>query len=820
MQDSFLSSFTPSLMSPQDLEAIFVQREELIEDLMASVRESATTRNKHYRLLIGMRGIGKTHTIALLYHRLREVADLKDKLIIAWLKEEEWGVSSWLDLQICIFRALGNSYPQEYRGELAANVEVLYNLSPEEATVKGEIILKEFIGDCTLLILTENWDEILKGLGDKEQKKFKAYLQDKSFITIVATAQNLSNDLKSKKKAFYDFFEINNLDKLSLDQVINLLTKISLLQKDHELNKFIRSQTGRDRIKAIHHLAGGNHRVYIIFSQFLTRDSLDDLVKPVMQTLDELTPYYQARMQWLSPQQRKIIELLCDRRHAVPVKEIAQRCFISHQTASSQLKDLLNKGYVVKETQGRESFYELLEPLMRICLETKKQRGEPIRLFVDFLCIWYTDEELRIRLESLPKDCLETKYIIQALKDNNNFKDLYLQGVNLLNMSKGDEALSIWNDLVSIDPNDSSLWNNQGIALCMLEEYDKAIYSFKKAVKIDSANESAWLNYGISLCVLQKYENSISCFEKVIELNPNEFQAWIGIANALNELCEYKDALYFYNKALEINSEDYEAYCHRGRVLFNLDQLDEALSNYNQAIVIDSGIDSAWIEKGTILIWLGRLNEALASFEQALKINPKNDSALLNLGITYINLQQYEKAIKYFKKVIEIDTKNFLALMYLGQTLFEINKYNEGFTFIKNALSCSTDIRELYDSYTGEIIEIIFNNKQNKKAWKSIISELVDIHDEFQAIILLAKGIIRSIYDLLSEMVSNKAARTWLEVWQEVAGDKPELEIILRFLKTAVEYKETGRDSKVLLQLPKEERDLFVDLLKDFEEVE
>ena len=205
-----------------------------------------------------------------------------------------------------------------------------------------------------MLILTENFDGVLKGLGDTGQKKFRAYLQqadsisrgffgisrlqNKSFITIVATAQNLSNDLKSKKKAFYGFFNTNNLNKLSLDETTNLLTEIARLQEDSELTKFIRSQTGRDRIKAIHHLAGGNHRVYIIFSQFLTRNSLDDLVKPVMQTLDELTPYYQARIQCLSPQQRKIVELLCDRRHAVPVKEIAQRCFISHQTASSQLK--------------------------------------------------------------------------------------------------------------------------------------------------------------------------------------------------------------------------------------------------------------------------------------------------------------------------------------------------------------------------------------------------------------------------------------------------------------------------------------------------
>jgi len=57
-------------------------------------------------------------------------------------------------------------------------------------------------------------------------------------------------------------------------------------------------------------LAGDNHRVYMIFAEFLTRDSLDKLVKPFLQTLDELTPYYQARMAWLSPQQRKILDAM------------------------------------------------------------------------------------------------------------------------------------------------------------------------------------------------------------------------------------------------------------------------------------------------------------------------------------------------------------------------------------------------------------------------------------------------------------------------------------------------------------------------------
>lgn len=82
------------------------------------------------------------------------------------------------------------------------------------------------------------------------------------------------------------------------------------LEGNKELELFIETPKGRSRIEAIHHLAGDNHRVYMIFAEFLTRDSLDKLMKPFLQTLDELTPYYQARIAWLSPQQRKILDAM------------------------------------------------------------------------------------------------------------------------------------------------------------------------------------------------------------------------------------------------------------------------------------------------------------------------------------------------------------------------------------------------------------------------------------------------------------------------------------------------------------------------------
>lgn len=791
MPDNFLSSFTPSLMSPQDLEAIFVQREKLVEDLIASVKESVTTNNKHYRLLVGMRGIGKTHTIALLYHRLRNEADLQDKLVIAWLKEEEWGVSSWLDLLIRIFQALGNLYPQGYQDKLAADVEALYQLSPDEATARGEIILKEFIAKRTLLILTENLDEILKGLGDTGQKKFRAYLQNKSFITIVATCQNLSNDFKSKKRAFYGFFNINNLDKLSLDEATNLLTKIAQLQKDSELTKFIRSQTGRDRIKAIHHLAGGNHRVYIIFSQFLTRDSLDDLVKPVMQTLDELTPYYQARMQWLSPQQRKIVELLCARRHAVPVKEIAQRCFISHQTASSQLKDLLTKGYVVKETQGRESFYELQEPLMRICLETKKQRGEPIKLFVDFLRIWYTKEELEDRLKQLPDDCLERKYILKVLDcidklaqaKANQADDLLKKVMEKYEQKDFDSCILFLNQILEILPNDENIWIFNSILLNKVGRYEESIMSCERSLKINPNDHRYWIHHGRILNNLGRYEDAIKSCDRSIYINSNDDEAWRVRGSSLALLGQYEEVIISFKKIIEIDSDNVQAWNVIGTALNLLDKHKQALDVHNKAIEIDSNNYLSWNFRGEALYKLGK----------------------------------YEEALKSYQKSINIESNDILPLFNLGKVFLKLNLWHEGFTSLEKALAMIEDIEDFYGD-TIEIIKIIFTAKIDKSTWIDRLETLVKLYERYQVVSELATGIAKNIPNLLSEMVSNKAARTWLEVWQEVVGDKPELEITLRWLKTAVEYKDTQGDSKVLLQLPKEERDLFVTLLEKVEE--
>ena len=88
-------------------------RKDLVDLLEQLVVESATSGNKFQRLIIGTRGSGKTHLLRVLFNRVSGRDDLKDKLKIAYLCEDEYRLASFLDFIIRIFKAFIKWYPED-----------------------------------------------------------------------------------------------------------------------------------------------------------------------------------------------------------------------------------------------------------------------------------------------------------------------------------------------------------------------------------------------------------------------------------------------------------------------------------------------------------------------------------------------------------------------------------------------------------------------------------------------------------------------------------------------------------------------------------
>jgi tetratricopeptide (TPR) repeat protein len=676
-QSKFISRFSPNRTAPEDLERIFVQRHELLTEAVALLRESALTGNKHHLLFIGPRGCGKTHLLALIAYRLESQADLADGLRIAWLNEDETS-TSFLDLLVRIYRALAGRYPEEFPdGELKA----LYGGEPEEAQARLAEALVRRAGKRTVLVLAENLDGLFKELEESGQRAWRALIQNHPVFATAASAQSLFAGVSDRQQPFFGFFDTRRLSPLAVDEATELLRKIARLNGSGELEAFLDTPRGHSRVRAIHHLSGGNHRLYIVLSDFITRETLEELARPFERMVDEqLTPYYQERLRWLSPQQRKIVEFLCLRSRPVPVKEIAERLFATHSTIASQLKQLREMGYVISYQRGRESLYELAEPLMRLSMQIKETHaGQPLGLLVDFLRVWYEREELEQRLARFDAAAPEREYFVAALEKfqsgEPNLRHQFLrQEVEGIDIEHCDQAhLGVLKVLAeeSGGPGD---WFKYAAACFCRGQHAEALDACNRTIDLPGAPREdvgrAMLLRGLTFGQTGRIEEEVADYTRVVELPGASVEQ---VARALsNRGISYgqrgrtEEAIADFMRVIELCGAPVEqvakALYNCGFACGQTGRTDDAIAHYTRVIELP-GVRVGWVatalnNRGITYGQTGRNKEAIADFTRVIELSgapvEQVAMALYNRGVAHGQTGRTEEAIAYYTRVIEL----------------------------------------------------------------------------------------------------------------------------------------------------------------------
>ncbi len=394
-----LQSFSPTWTDPELLEKTLVGRKDLVDRLEELAIDGTGGPNKHQRLIVGVRGSGKTHVLRVLHDRLWRNEELKKRLCIIYLLEDELGVASLLDFVVRLLRAVVRWYPEQE--QLARDLEAIYDLPLDLQEHRAVQLLLEGAGDKDILILLENLGIIFderKGFGHQGQQALRDLIQKDPKFMIFASSQALVQGTRAPDAPFYGFFKVIHLRRLTVDEAMHFLQTMASATEKEEVDRFLKTAKGRARMRAIYDFTGGNHRLLVNFFEFLTADSLVRLSELFVQALDPLKPYYQEQMRSLSAQQQKIVQYLALEGQPRTVKDIARACFAAPNTTSSQLKELFDRKFVTRVEQGRETYYEITEALFRICYEADlEQEGAPVRLFVDFLATLYTAQELQLR---------------------------------------------------------------------------------------------------------------------------------------------------------------------------------------------------------------------------------------------------------------------------------------------------------------------------------------------------------------------------------------------------------------------------------------
>jgi tetratricopeptide (TPR) repeat protein/DNA-binding CsgD family transcriptional regulator len=845
----FLSRFTPSMMSADVLEKVFVQRGDMADRVVDVLQQSILSPSKHHTLVIGSRGIGKTHLLSLIHNRIAQQDGLAEQVRIAWLREEEWGVASFLDFLYRILRALAVRYDNQ---ELREQTEQLFSISLKTAERRAADLLREFTGTKPLLLIAENLDSIFAGLGKKGQQRLRAYLQEESSWTILASSQALFAGVTLYASPFYGFFDIHHLQELSVEDAARLVRNIAELANDTELATYVQSEAGRARIRAVHHLAGGNHRVYMILSEFLTRDSLDHLVEPFLRMMDDLTPYYQARMEALSPQQRKIIDLLCSVRGAAPVKEIAKRCFISSQTASSQLKDLRDRGYVESTPVGRDAYYELAEPLMRLALEVKNQRNSHVRLFLDFLRHWYARAELLDLLARTPAESvLEREYLQWVLAEEDvgaatpHLQALLQQVETLTAREEWDAALPITEQLVQ-ERGSVSDWSLLGCCLTRLGRYAEGLAALDKALEEDNTYPSAWRDRAVSLFESGQILPALDAITTAVSLDQmNPYMHGLH-ASLLRRAGDHEQALSAYDRALELSPLLLRALIERGELLIAMDRFQEAAEVLTRAVESNPDSIHAKVSRGLALCGSGHPLKGIADFDEVLQSDRFHLQALQGRALALAALGNTATALEAAQMAHTIAPSNPLSNGLLGRELVELGKFEAALPFLDIAIAGNVELVIVRDariralaglnqnvdamSELGQVLKSESGEEDALWITDRLLRDILfyqtssEIRSQKAGLMyetyrnnrmspVLASGLVTTAEQLISPGTDLRRARDWLALWRCIAGSEEEFELAFRLVDTLLEY-HRAKDPRILLELSSEERRIVETLLE------
>ena len=870
----FISLFSPNRTDPEDLERINVQRQDLLERSVAVLRESALTENKHHLLFVGPRGCGKTHLIHLIFHRLQRQPDLTEPLRIAWLSEDETS-TSFLDLLLRIYRALSDRYPTEFP---SGEMEQLAGRSRAEALELLGKTLVWRIGRRTALVLIENLDALFSQLDESDQRAWRAFIQNHPVFATAATAQSLFAGVSDRDQPFFGFFDTTHLQPLTAAQAAELLRLIANLNHDDDLARFLETPRGKARIQAIHHLSGGNHRLYIILSDFITRESLDQLVGPFERMVDErLTPYYQERLRWLSPQQRKIVEFLCQRARPAAVKEIATALFAEHGSITSQLQKLREMGYVRPNPRGRESLYELAEPLMRLSLDVKNTgNAQPLRVIVDFLRVWFDRDELERLSASYDKAGPGFKYLSAALEklspgQPSLRRELLLQGVEDLDVEHCDLQQLERLRLLAEDSNEAGDWMKCGLAFFHHQQFLTALGWFDKVVRLPGATvgQLAWalLNRGASHGFLGRGHEAIADLTRVIELSgaPGEpvAMALFNRGVSYSVLGRAEEAIADYTRMLGLPAAPVQqvptALLNRGLTLGRIGKTEAAIDDFTRVAALpDAPIETvaqALYNRGVALGKIGRNQDAIADITRAIEL-PRAPAgsvarALFLRALAVGQMGQAHAAITDLTQAIELPAvppaQAAQALVARGIALGHIGRAQEaradfiramelpgapaeavsaarGWLALVQFLASEWDsaLEHLTEFLIGPekpaqiiaqvseaLVQAVFGQIGSTEVWQARVAQAVAIYRKSNVLVYLGGALVQQLALLKQSPLGPAGLDVWLAGWETRSSDDIPMQFALRLLRAGITYLKTSpRDEAVLLQLPREERNL------------
>jgi tetratricopeptide (TPR) repeat protein len=397
--------YTLSEMSESELDATFAARGHTVDYLLKSLRDQIHAGTLSSFVVTGPRGAGKSTVIRMVAMRLRRDAELSRAWLPVVFPEEQFSVASLRDFLAAILRELS-------AGGVPEAKEWLEKVEAEPNDEQSQQLAVTGLRDITrtaskrLVVFVENLNLLLEECLDDQMKgTLRRLLMADPFMLLISSSVHVFDSLRKYDKAFFNYFGPVPLDRLTTEQVFELLQRRAEFDGNGRFLSDFREQ--RPKIRAIVHLSGGNPRLILMLYELLSQRQVTTIVQCLRRLVDELTPLLKDEMENLPPQQRKIIHALMEKGGTAQPTDLVERTRLPLNAITTQLKRLKDAQIVelLGGGKGRAANYTVPDKLFAIWYQMRylNQNRRRIELFVEVLRIWFEAEERFATIQSFAR---------------------------------------------------------------------------------------------------------------------------------------------------------------------------------------------------------------------------------------------------------------------------------------------------------------------------------------------------------------------------------------------------------------------------------
>jgi len=730
--------FAPWLAPPDQVARTLVGREDALRNVIEKIDAIGKGGGAKHVLIIGPRGMGKTHLVCFIHHYVSQRIEARSDLpglpkncISVLFVEEEYAAH---DTLANFLLALCSKLREADLGEEAWRLPKGLREKPDRAVIDCCLERIQTVSgkrQKKLLILVDNIQKVLQQFPAEDHHRLRAFLMDQTALLLVGTAPWLFKEVVDYRAPFFEFFETLYLTDLTEKEMLRLLA--ARFHEDGLEAEFRKREENLTRkIPAIRKLTGGNPRLILFLYQIVTRSAFLEVESALRELIEELSDYFRSRYDALADQPRKVLDTLAQMEGPSTPTEIARAARLSVQKVNAQLKRLKGWAYVepVKHERRRATHYDVTERLFRIWRQTATVAGrQRFKFLAQFLKIYYTPEEMVEIVRSYRKELLTREVAVPREDYRHAVDDLYYfqeaasgalcreifdlrmevfisledytqaeqEAEHFLagSVKAEDQASAAAAYKIQAEVHAASGRHKEALKdvkqLLRLDHYEEAITAAEAVLRKAPSLAEAWALRGQAAIGLDNHTLALESFHKATDLEPGEARYWGLQALALRRLARAAEALACAERASELNPNDPRIWGERGQAAEDLGDYMKALESFQKAAALDPNDAFYWHFQTLALGNLERYAEALACAERAIELQPDDAHLWEWRGIAATDLGDHAKALESFQKATALESKEARYWRLQAHALREVGRHTEALTCAERAVELKPD---------------------------------------------------------------------------------------------------------------------------------